>query len=84
MAAKTSWHRYGTKLCHCHLIYRDEHKNNFFFPLFLSHSLTEVRLLSPIFLAKIYAIIFDFTIFFEKMLICRYLYTVVYCLLYLA
>jgi len=23
MAAKTSWHRYGTKLRHCHPIYRD-------------------------------------------------------------
>jgi len=21
MAAKTSWHRYGTKLCHCHPVY---------------------------------------------------------------
>jgi len=21
MAAKTSWHRYGTKLCHCHSVY---------------------------------------------------------------
>jgi len=24
MAVKTSWHRYGTKYCHCHPVYSDD------------------------------------------------------------
>ena len=43
MAAKTGWHRYGTKLRHCHLMYTLRHSNNAHTRTYMLHNCTQKK-----------------------------------------